>query len=248
MSLNFLQLKMEKTELINIMSPFHLSHFGTLSINIDTSVIASSSKVRNLGVIFDQHLTMDHQVSNVIKTCNYHLRNIGKVRQFLSTDACKTAIQCLVTSRLDYCCSLFAGISQTQVHRLQLLQNKAARMITKSQRTDHITPILAQLHWLPANLRIRFRLLTYVHKCILQLAPSYLQELLTIYQPTRPLRSSNDRLILLNTPSCKKVGNQSFFHTAPLLWNCIPLYIRNTQSVAAFKKNLKTFLFQEHFS
>jgi hypothetical protein len=157
---NYLQLNDDKTELINIMSPYHLRTWGNVSVALDSITICPSVYIKNLGVFFDQYMTMGAQVSAVTKSSNYHLRNIGKVRKYLSTDACKTAVQTLVVSRLDYCSALLSGITVQQVTRLQLTLNKAARLITLTPRSEHITSVLAYLHWLPCRLRIQFRILT----------------------------------------------------------------------------------------
>ena len=188
------------------------------------------------------------QVTAVTKSSNYHLRNIGKVRKYLSTDACKTAVQTLVVSRLDYCSALLSGITVQQVNRLQLTLNKAARLITLTPRSEHITPVLASLHWLPCRLRIQFRILTYVYKCLHDTAPLYLQDLLQIYTPARPLRSAADTSVLVSKNALKKVGEQAFQHAGPNLWNSIPSEIRNSPSLKCFKTKLKTYFFKQHYT
>jgi hypothetical protein len=86
----------------------------------------------------------------------------------------------LVLSRLDYCKALFAGLPEELINRLQRVQNAAAWLIKRVKRRDHITPHLAELHWLPVRLRIKFKILVLVYKCINGLALVYLKELITI--------------------------------------------------------------------
>ena len=163
MNHNFLQLNADKTEIINFQSRHHLKNFGTRALKVGDILITPSASVRNLGVIFDEHLTMHDQVTTTIKACNYHLRNISHARKYLTSSACQTAVQSLVMSRLDYCCSLLANISKGQTQRLQAVQNRAARLITQTGRHEHITPVLAGLHWLPIHLRIQFRIIVYAY-------------------------------------------------------------------------------------
>ena len=245
MSSNLLKLNNDKTELLNLMSPHHLHRYGTLSLLIDGHHIKPSQCVKVLGVYLDQHLSMSQQISSVVKSCNFHLRNIGKVRKYLTTDACRTAVQSLVVSRMDYCCSLLSGAPLNQIQRLQRVQNNAARIITRVGRSDHISSVLAALHWLPCDFRIKFRILIYVFKCLHQLAPCYLRELVHIYQPLRPLRSSSDTSTLSTRPSHKRVGNQAFSLFAPVLWNKLPADIRHLSSLSSFKSALKTFYFKQ---
>ena len=181
MTHNFLQLNADKTEIINFQSRYHLQNFSSPALKIGDAFIKPQASVRNLGVMFDQHLSMNDQVTTVIKACNFHLRNISYARQYLSDKACQTAVQALVVARFDYCCSLLGNISAAQIQRLQRVQNRAARLITRTGRFEHITPVLAKLHWLPIHLRIQFRLLVYTYTCIHGLAPVYLANMLSHY-------------------------------------------------------------------
>ncbi len=69
------------------------------------------------------------------------------------------AVYAFVLSRLDYCNSLYCGMSKSQIARLQLVQNAAARLLLKCCKHEHITPILTSLHWLPVYQRIDFKIL-----------------------------------------------------------------------------------------
>ena len=245
LTVNNLKLNSDKTELLNVLSPRHLLRHGRLALNIDGYFIRPSQCVRVLGVILDEHLSMANQISSVIKSCNFHLRNIGKVRKYLTTGACKTAVQSLVVSRMDYCCSLLAGVPANRIRRLQVVQNRAARIIARVIPRDHISPVLANLHWIPCDYRVKFRILTFVYKCLHHSSPAYFPALITQYQPRRTLRSSSDKSLLASKPSSKRIGNYAFSHTAPELWNKLPINIRNACSVSTFKSLLKTHYFKE---
>ncbi len=97
------------------------------------------------------------------------------------------AIHALITTRLDYCNSLYLGISKSSISRLQLVQNAAAKFLKGQCKFDHVTSILKSLHWLPVHLRIEFKMILYVFKSINNLAPSYLSDQLYPYNPTRNL-------------------------------------------------------------
>ena len=114
-----------------------------------------TTRVRNLGVIMDQHLSMIDNVSAVCASCNYYLRRLSSIRRYLTQDATRCAVQAFITSRLDYCNSLLHDIIPlAQIERLQRIQNKAARLITRTRQRDHITPVLRALYWLPVCHRI----------------------------------------------------------------------------------------------
>ena len=82
------------------------------------------------------------------KIAFYHLRNIAKVRTFLSQDDTEKLIHALITSRLHYCNALLSGLPKKAIGQLQNIQNGAARVLTKTRWRAHITPVLRSLHWL----------------------------------------------------------------------------------------------------
>ena len=131
-----------------------------------------------------------------------------------------------------------------------MLQNSAARIVKQKEKSDHITPILAELHWLPVTFWIKYKLLLFAFKVYHDTAPQYLSELLHPYVPCRSLRSSD--AFLLETPHSQLVscGDRSFSVSAPrlTLWNDLPYYLCSCDSLPHFKKLLKTLFFRECFS
>ncbi len=127
------------------------------------------------------------------------------------------AIHALITTRLDYCNSLYLGISKSSIACLQLVQNAAAKFLKGQRKFDHVTPILKLLHWLPVHLRIEFKILLYVFKSINNLAPSYLSDQLYPYNPTRNLRSGDQRLLFVpsiedSSPNSSPNTNDLYIH------------------------------------
>jgi len=247
MTNNFLKLNEDKTELIIITSKQMV--YDAFNIIIGNNVISPSSPPpRNLGVYIDSHLSMDYHVTMVSRSINAALFKISKIRKYLDTDTCNQLINGLMLSRLDYCNSLLYGANDAVLNQLQLLQKRAARVLTFTPKFDHITPILKELHWLPVQHRISFKILLLSYKCLHDLAPAYLSDLLHPYIPARNLRSSDPCLSLLTVPRSRTgFGDRSFEVAAPTLWNSIPPTIKNSPSVHIFKKNLKTYLFHQAF-
>ncbi len=110
----------------------------------------TSSTVKNLGII-DSNFSFEKHISNVTKTAFFHLRNMLPV-----SDAEKL-VHAFMTSRMDYCNALLGGSPASSINKLQVVQNAAARVLTRSRKYDHITPISQSLHWLP----IKYRELIY---------------------------------------------------------------------------------------
>ena len=244
MSHNFLKLNDSKSEIILFGSPnftqaFH-SELGTFAANVTQSA-------RNLGVFFDPDISFNTQVTKVVQSCYFQIRNIAKIKSFLSHADLETVIHAFISSRLDYCNSVYSGMSKKNISRLQMVQNSAARLLTNTRKREHITPILATLHWLPVSFRIDFKILLITFKALHGLAPIYITEMLVPYRPVRSLRSA-DRALLV-PPSTHRVtrGDRAFVARAPLLWNALPLALRQAESVDSFKKLLKTHLYVSAF-
>ena len=247
MTCNKLKLNADKTELIVFASKKAMKHIPNISINLGGANVTPSKSIRNLGVHWDINFSMVTQINAILKSCYFHLRNIGKIRRYITDDACKTLVNALVTSRLDYGNALLYGVPGTLICRLQRIQNTAARIISRTSKHAHITPILKQLHWLPVESRIRFKILLYTYKALNGLAPSYLRDLLAEYVPSRSLRSADKGL--LTTPKARTVtfGGKCFKIAAPALWNSLPDFIKRADSLVIFKSLLKTHLFKLYY-
>ena len=247
MTCNFLLLNSDKTEVI-VLGPERLRNSLSKDIiTLDGIVLASSSTVRNLGVIFDQDLSFSSHIKQISRTAFFHLRNIAKIRGILSQTDAEKLVHAFVTSRLDYCNSLLSGCSNGSLKSLQLVQNAAARVLTRTRKRDHISPILASLHWLPVKSRIEFKISLLTYKALNGQAPSYLKELIIPYNPTRTLRSQNAGFLVVPRVSKSRMGARAFSYQAPLLWNQLPVWVREADTLSTFKSKLKTFLFDKTY-
>ena len=170
--------------------------------------------------------------------------NIAKIRKYLSQDTCEILVHAFISSKLDHCNSLLHGLPKYLLDRLQAVQNAAARVVTLTPKHDHITPILINLHWLPVEFRITFKVLLLVYKALHGLAPSYISDLLNFKTYSRSLRSSCKEYLVVPRNRLKTYGDRAFSIAGPKLWNDLPLEIRKCASVATFKQSLKTFLFK----
>lgn len=194
--------------------------------------------------MLDEHLTMQAHVSSLIKSVNYELRRISSIRHYLTTQATQTLVCSFVLSRLDYCNALLAGCPDTLLARLQKLQNNAARLVLKIPKTDHITPHLRNLHWLPIKDRIKYKIACLTFGAVNSTGPQYLSDLVSVYTPSRSLRSQSDASTLcVPRIRAKTFGQRSFSFNAPSIWNGLPFNLRSIESVQSFRNNLKFHLF-----
>ena len=239
---NKLQLNEGKTDLIIFGSSSRLKSVEHLSFHTNNAFINPSTSVRNLGVTFDNKMTMSAHVSQLCKSVNFHLRNIGKIRPYIDESTCHAVVRSLVLSRLDYCNSLLTVATKSNVNRLQKLQNKAAKLIFKKKRRDHVSPLLKELHWLPVSERVIFKTGLLTFKSLMHTSPKYISSRLQRYVPARALRSSSSNLLFIPRTNTR-AGSGAFSCAAATVWNSLPSDVRHATSMGRFKRILKSHLF-----
>ena len=245
---NRLHLNDNKTEVLVITTQSCANKHSVADVIVGDSIIRPTAVARNIGVMFDNELSLKSQVSKLCQVAFFYIRRIRAIRDCLTQQATELLIHSLVISRLDYGNGLLYGVPDKLLDKLQRVQNVAARVVVKASRYDHITPILKSLHWLPIRYRTEYKLLLLTFKALHHLAPSYLTDLLQLYHPTRTLRSSSDSLLTARCARLRNYGDRAFCVAAPKLWNDLPLNIRECGSVHSFKRLLKTYFFKRAFN
>ena len=155
--------------------------------------------------MLDANMTLEKQISNTCRTSYMQIRRISSIRRYLTVDAVRTLVQATVTARLGYCNSIYTNLPMKSIHRLQITQNSAARLISRTPRHERITPVLVLLHWLPITKRCQFKILTMPYKAAHHNAPTYICDMLNWYQPARTFRS-------VSTASLVPNRNRTIFH------------------------------------
>lgn len=242
-TLNRLKLNCGKTKSIVFRSKFAELDLTFPPLIVGNDLIYHSEFVRNLGAIFDCNLTLERHINKFCQSANWQLRNIGLMRRYIDNKTCEILIHAFVTSKLDFLNSLLFGISDLSKHKLQKIQNSAARIVKRKRRSCHITPLLKELHWLPIDYRIKFKVLLITFNALHREQPVYISQLLSSYTPARTLRSTDKAYLNTPMPRLKTYGYRSLEYAAPYLWNQLPDHIRMCTELSTFKSSLKTHLF-----
>ena len=157
-----------------------------------------------------------------------HIRDIRRIRHILPLSAATALANSLVSSKLDYCNSLYNGISQANLNKIQRIQNTLARVVTNTSKFEHITPILKKLHWLPIKQRIDYKLCLLTYKTLQIQQPTYLYNSLSFPSHSLSTRSSDSSV--LSIPYVRtSLGKRAFSVIAPRLWNSLPPDTRNSK-------------------
>ena len=250
-----LQLNPSKTEIIWFGTKVSLEKMKNmdLALHVGNDVIKPAAVVRDLGVVLDSELSMKPHVSKVTSVCFYHLRRLKQVRRILGQQTTTSLVTAFILGRLDYCNSVLAGLPKSTISPLQRVQNAAVRLICGLRSRDHITPALRELHWLPVEQRISFKLCVLMHLVHTGRSPTYLSDLVTAVAdiPSRSrLRSANSHRY--ESPSTRlKFGERSFSFAGPAAWNKLPNTLREQSDhmdCQTFKRELKTVLFERAYA
>ena len=239
-----LQLNLAKTELLVIPAKESLSH--NINLKIGSTIVTPNKVAKNLGVMIDDELSCSNYIDSVTQTCQFQMSNVRNIRPVLTQYSTQRLVQATVLSRVDYCNSLMTGLPACALKPLQMIQNAAARLIFNQPKRTHVTPLFIELHWLPIAARIKHKALTLAYKTITGTAPAYLKDLLTPYVTGRELRSSSTSRLALPSSRSRYSQSRLFSVVVPKWWNSLPEAARLSTSLAAFKKQLKTFLFREN--
>ena len=244
---NKLKMNNDKTEVLPCSTIHKLPLYQHNTLQVDSEIVSFSNKVKNLGVYIDSNLSMNAQINNICKVAYFQIRKLGQLRSLLDIESMKTLCSSFVLSRLDYCNSILARSSNENISKLQKVQNNAARLIFQVSKRNHVTPLLEKLHWLPIEARIEYKIATICFKALNGTSPSYIVNLINVYEPVRTLRSSNMKQLVVPTSKIKTYGDRAFTFTAPSVWNSLPEHLRKSNNFNTFKKDLKTHIFNKFF-
>ena len=233
----FLRLNATKTKILVIIPPALRNTIKIQGTFINGTCVRFVNSAKNLGVILDDELSFNKQITQVVKCCFMVIRKLSKIKQFLTFEQLRTAVSVLVFSRLDYCNSLYLGIHADLLNKLQYVQNSAARLVRRKNCFRGSTvEYIRKCHWLPIRERIIFKVCLMVHKYLYGKAPTCLTEMLTYVTSRRTMK-------LAQYSYKGQFGNRAFARIGPKVWNILPLPIRVEGDEKMFKSILKTYLF-----
>ena len=253
MSSNRLKLNKDKTQFIWLGSRQQLLKVEIDSIQLGSGSVPLKSSVNNLGVIFDSQLSMREHVRHVCRSSFYQLRQLRVVRGSLIFEASVQLVHAFINSRLDYCNSLLAGVSDQLIGQLQSVLRAAARLVLHKKKYDHISDdIRNKLHWLPIRQRISFKLCLLIFRCLRGEAPPYLTEMLFLVSDSNALRSHRSAARgdhIIPRTFTKTFGPRGFAVSGPTAWNSLPAYLKHKDlSPAIFRSKPKTHFFSSSVS
>ena len=235
---NKLSLNVAKTELMIIGSRQRLSaQCDDIEIRIDDQIIERVDHTKSLGLFIDAHLSWCKHVEEICKKVSSAIGALKRVRPFISKETAIQIYNALIIPHFDYCSPVRNCLSGYLSEKLQKLQNRAARVITKSPFDTSSNHLLSTLDWERLFLRRKKQKALMMFKTMNGLAPDYLQSLFSQRHSVYNLRDSEGKLTLPkpNTNYLKR----SFSYSGAMLWNNLPKCLKNAVSVNNFKQIIK---------
>ena len=144
----------------------------------DTQLVLCES-AKNLCVVLDSSLSFRSHIDSIVKTCNFHIRNLYMMKDFVNRKNLVTLVHSLIVSKVDYCNSLFIGLSNVILKKVQSVLNRAASVIFNLPPRVPTSSSLIELHWLPLKARIEFKICFITIKALKFNQPSYIRERLS---------------------------------------------------------------------
>ncbi len=243
---NKMKLNDGKTEILILATPNQAKKVFIDNINVGQINVPAVKEARNLGVTFDEGMKLTKHVNNLCKTGFFKLRQLSAIRNSLDIKTAKIAANAFVVSTLDYANSLLYGLPKKEIHRVQLVQNAAARVVMKLRKYDHVSDALKELHWLPVEARLEYKIISLTWKALNNMAPPYIRELLVVNEGRPGMRSNASTILEIPRTKLKGCGDRAFCKSGPTLWNSLPHELRNVLRWDTFKSKLKTYLYKKH--
>ena len=240
--MNNLKINSDKTEVLFV----DRKVAREINIRVNNEIVKSEDTLTVLGFIFDSKFNLQRQINSVCSSAYYILRKLFSIKAFLSFETRHLLCQSLILSRLDYCNSLYFGLPNYLLMKLQKIQNSAGRFVFQLKKGTPTSPYLHDLHWLPVSKRIEFKLLCIVFKVLNRnyLCPAFLRDILKLKQNSYSLRDG-PKLVVPRVNS--SLGRRSFSYCGAKLWNSLPQKMREETDFQLFRKSLKTHLFRSHY-
>ena len=199
MNKNRLKMNAQKMELMFLGSKQQLKKCETTDIRVTDGKVERTKVTKYLGSWLDENISLVKHVTMKCKAAMWNIDRIRNIWSYLDTSTWKTLVASLVTPHLDYGNGLLIGAMDMIIRKYQQIQNIATKLILNRSKTDSTTRACYELHWLPIRVRIEYKILLFVFKCLNNMGPKYLENLLSINNREGIARNlhSNEAVVLI---------------------------------------------------
>lgn len=241
LNVNKLKLNIEKTKYMIISQKGNKCMNTVVKIGIQT--IDKVELIKYLGVIIDSGVSMENQIDNVIKKVASKINFLNRIKKKLTFETKKTIYNSIILPHFDFCSTLYINCKKEQVNAMQVLQNRAMRIILDCEFGTHTDYMLNELKWMSINQRLHYNVLVYVFKIKNKLTPEYLCKKLEYNRDFHNRNTRNREELRL--PNIKtEFARKTIFYNGIKMFNQLPSEIRKQTQLNMFKKMVKNFVME----
>ena len=235
---NKLKLNADKTHVMTVGTRTRLNMQDTkLVVKMDGLVLQESEEQFEtmLGCQIEPSLKWHKQVDEVLKKLKKRLTALENIRNIIPFHLRKRITEGIFTSVLVYCLPLFSGCDKFEMEALQVMQNKAARLVTRMGLRTSRQTIFSQVGWLTVNQLSFYHSALCTFRIRQSQEPEYLNDIMN-------RNNRANRIIIPNTDLT--LAKQSYCFRGSAQWNSLPENIRNSWKISLFKSQLKKWIQQ----
>ena len=241
---NGLKVNPRKTEMCLFGTPAVIKKASTFKVQFGDVALLPAEHIKFLGVLLDQHLTMEKQTAGVVKRCFGILITLRKISFTLPKSTLKTLVQSLVFPHLTYCLPAWAPPTISLRRRIDKVINVAMRVVMKKRKFDHITESKKELGWLTFEKIIEEKDYQLNHRLVTtEDAPEKLKSLVRYRSDVSERDTRASLSSVLHTRRCRlEATRRSVPHRPIQAWNGLPADIRRVVDAKEFKGLVRAML------
>lgn len=235
---NKLKLNTDKTKCMVIASKNNLKKIDNIRVCIDSTELEIVEHMTYLGVTIDNQLKFNKHIDVIVKKIAKKIGFLARIGQNLSCWSRTLIYHTIIQPHFDYCSSILFMTGETQIQRLQLLQNRSMRVILQCNKYTPIVQMFDILKFTSVRNRITIQLLIFIYKILNNLMPLYFQDFLICNNEIHNYATRSSNLFRVKQNN-KKIGCRTIFKEGLLLFNGLPVETRNAPSLSSFKRRLR---------
>ena len=242
---NKMKLNISKTKCLVICSDHAQKKEHLLNISLEGVPIEQVKEARLLGVTIDERLSWATHINNIITKMSRSISIIRRSAYFLTNTTIKQVIQSLVLSHLDYCPAIWSNASKQELNKIQLTQNRAARLALHCSFRTSIEKMHNELSWMKVNERLACSLILFFKNIYTLHKPFYLYSELLLACESHNYGTRHALRGAFTQPKPKSDAlKKTVLYRAITYWNRLPKYLVLINSRIGFKNRLKGAVFR----
>ncbi|KAK9871505.1 hypothetical protein WA026_012876 [Henosepilachna vigintioctopunctata] len=236
LKINKLKLNASKTKIMVVEKKPLIGN--VINVTLDGEKIEIVSSIKYLGVMLDSRLELKEHINYVCRKISKKIGFLSRCSRFLSQWTKQTVYNTIILPHFNYASTVLYLANKSDVNRLQILQNRAMRIILGCDRYTSIQTMLTRLNWVDIASYLEINSLKFIHKIRLKLLPDYCINMLSYFKDIHDHNTRNRENFILDHKNKKSTQNSVFFK-AVNIYNKLPNNLKECRKMAEFNSKIK---------